>query len=213
VFVPRSRERRLDAFVTHAERILHDERSDRPIPQHLNKSAVGIKADKIDDVAVRVCLLASKGLRGSAGHDQVRDEDATELRIVRDELRHHTQSRIGLSVADFMDDDIQRSVFGGNLILETFGALINRSDIDRRRDDGYVTFGVGLGSLNRVGKSICSELPDLSVVGPQRRGERHRLCIGVDPDDLRFLGGILESVRSRRHPRRPPHFDKQYVMH
>jgi hypothetical protein len=38
--------------MTHPERVLYNERSDRPVPQHLNKSLVGIKAD---EVAARAC--------------------------------------------------------------------------------------------------------------------------------------------------------------
>jgi hypothetical protein len=61
-------------------------------------------------------------------------------------------------------DDIQRSVFGANLIFETLGALSNRSDVNRRRDDGYITLCIGIRPFDRVGKNICGEPPGLSVV-------------------------------------------------
>jgi hypothetical protein len=113
-----------------------------------------------------------------------------------------TESRVALTIAGLMGNDIQGSVSGGDLLLETLGALIDRSDVNRRRDDGYVTFGIGIRSLDCIGKSICGEPSSLNVVGPQRRGEHQRLFIGVDSDDLRLLGGIFDRLPDRNRTRR-----------
>jgi hypothetical protein len=95
-------------------------------------------------------------------------------------------------------DDIQRSVFGGNLILETLGELIDQSDVNWRRDDGYITFGIGIRPFDCVGENIRGESPGLSVVG----GERHRLFIVVDSDGLRLFAGIFDWLPDRNRTRR-----------
>src|SRR5229473_8418400 len=82
----RGGERGLDAVITHAERVLHDESGDHVVLQEFDELFVRANADDIDLV---VRFLFGHGLAHSLRHDRIGNKHAAQVRCVGDEVLHY----------------------------------------------------------------------------------------------------------------------------
>ena len=97
---------------------------------------VRVKADQLDFVAG---LILGDRLARALRHDQVRGEDAAQVRVGGDQVGHHVQACRRHAIRVLVGNKFQARIFGRKLLLEAFGALVQRTDARNRGDQRDLT--------------------------------------------------------------------------
>src|SRR5690606_29999508 len=134
--------------------------------QEADRLVVAVEADDPDLVAE---LVFGDRLSNTLRHDEIGSEDTDEVGVGGDQVGHDIEAGGGLTVGIFVGDDLQPRIFGGDLIEETFAALVERADARQAGDDGDLAFLLAGRRLYGGGETIRGNAAALDVVGGQER--------------------------------------------
>ena len=107
----------------------------------LDELVVAVEADQLDLV---LGLVLGDRLDRALRHDQVRGEDAAQVRVGGEQVGRDVETAVGRAVGDLVGDQLEARILGGELLLEALGALVERADARQVGDQRDVALGLAV---------------------------------------------------------------------
>ena len=186
--------RGLDAVISHAERVLHNQRHDRAVFQQIDEFIVRVETDQFDFICD---LVLGDRLSCALGHNEIRGEHSAKVRIGCDQVGHDVQGSRRLTVSNLVSNEFQTRIFRRYFLFESLGTLIKRTDAGNRGDERDIPLRLAIFRRDGSGKTVGSHAPALHVIGREEGGEGLGVSSRINADNFNFLGRFVDRFAER----------------